>query len=242
MNGPTSAGTPSAPGLAIVVNGASSSGKSRLCRALQLRLTELADGDPAVVYAGVAFDDMAALIATNLYPHSFVELQDGDVDALVSRAPHDGRAAWEYVDDRHAEGMHGGHPRVRVVLGPGARRLLSGVQQGWGAHLELGTNLIIDHFLQEQDWVDECLATLRASGATVFTVGVECALEELERRESTRSDGAAEVRPLGLARRSDELCRATTLTYDVSVSTSDQSTGASVDVIVAALRSGGHLR
>jgi hypothetical protein len=50
------------------------------------------------------------------------------------------------------------------------------------------------------------------------------------------------VRPLGLARRSDELCRATTLTYDVSVSTSDQSTGASVDVIVAALRSGGHLR
>jgi chloramphenicol 3-O-phosphotransferase len=76
----------------------------------------------------------------------------------------------------------------------------------------------------------------------VFTVGVECALEELERRESTRSDGAAEVRPLGLARRSDELCRATTLTYDVSVSTSDQSTGASVDVIVAALRSGGHLR
>lgn len=241
MSEHTPADTQRAPGLAIVVNGASSSGKSRLCGALQLRLTELADGDPAVVYAGVAFDDMAALIATNLYPHGFVELQDGDVSALVSRAPHDGRAAWEYVDERDAEGIHGGHPRVRVVLGQGARRLLSGVQQGWGAHIALGTNLIIDHFLQEQDWVDECLATLQAAGATVFTVGVECSLEELERREATRSDGAAEVRPLGLARRSDELCRATTLTYDVTVSTSDQTTDESVDVIIAALRADGHL-
>ncbi|MFZ4669450.1 MAG: phosphotransferase-like protein [Microthrixaceae bacterium] len=241
MSEHTPADTQHAPGLAIVVNGASSSGKSRLCGALQLRLTELADGDPAVVYAGVAFDDMAALIATNLYPHSFVELQDGDVSALVSRAPHDGRAAWEYVDERDAEGIHGGHPRVRVVLGQGARRLLSGVQQGWGAHIALGTNLIIDHFLQEQDWVDECLATLQAAGATVFTVGVECSLEELERREAARSDGAAEVRPLGLARRSDELCRATTLTYDVTVSTSDQTTDESVDVIIAALRADGHL-
>jgi len=232
---------PSAPGLAILVNGASSSGKSRLCRALHLRLTELADGDPNQMYASVAFDDMAALIAPNLYPHSFVELQGVDTDGLVSRSPHDGRAAWEYLDERDAEGIHGGHPRVRLVLSPPTRRLLSGVQQGWGAHIALGTNLIIDHFLQEQDWVDECLDTLHVAGAPVFTVGVECSLAELERRESDRPDGGVEGRPLGLARRSDELCRSTTLAHDVTVSTREQSTDESVDVIIAALRADGHL-
>ena len=232
---------PARPGLAIVVSGASSSGKSRLCGALQVRLTELADGDPAVAYAGVAFDDLATLIATNLYPHSFIGLQGGDVDDLVSRAPHDGRAAWEYVDERDAEGIHGGQPRVRVVLNPTTRLMLSGVHRGWGEHIGLGTNLVVDHFLQEQDWVDECLSTLGDAGATVFTVGVECSLDELERREATRSDGAAEVRPLGLARRSDELRRATTFAPDVTVSTSEQTTEESVELIIASLHTSGRL-
>ena len=144
-------GRPS-PAIAILVNGASSSGKSTFCRALQERLTQLADGNPAAAFARVAFDDVVLLIAERLYPISVVKLQGGDLSRLASHEPHDGRAAWEYVDESDAEGLHGGGPRLRLVLNPHGRRLLSGVHRSWGAHLELGTHLIIDHFLQDAAW------------------------------------------------------------------------------------------
>jgi GTPase SAR1 family protein len=139
-------GRPS-PAIAILVNGASSSGKSTFCRALQERLTQRADGNPAEAFARVAFDDVVLLMAERLYPISFVKLKGGDLSRLASREPHDGRAAWEYADESEAEGQHGGSPRLRLVLNPHGRRLLSGVHRSWGAHLELGTHLIIDHFL-----------------------------------------------------------------------------------------------
>jgi hypothetical protein len=59
----------------------------------------------------------------------------------------------------------------------------------------------------------------------------------LERRESSRGDGNTEGRPLGLARRSDEICHSHGLNYDVTV----QSTAESVESIVAALRAAGYL-
>jgi chloramphenicol 3-O-phosphotransferase len=145
----------SAPPLAILVNGPSSSGKSTLCRALQDRLTDLADGDPLAAFARVAFDDLVGLIPDKLFPISFVQLQGADVSRLSSRVPFDGRASWEYVDDSHAEGKHGGSPRLRLVLNPHGERLLLGVHRGWGAHLALGTHLIIDHFLQDAAWSDD---------------------------------------------------------------------------------------
>ena len=84
--------------------------------------------------------------------------------------------------------------------------MLSGIHRGWGEHLALGTNLIIDHFLQERDWSDETLDVIEKSGARIFSVGVYCSVQELERREASRADGELEGRPLGLARRSNELC------------------------------------
>ena len=214
--------------VAILVNGASSSGKSTLCRALQDHLTELADGDPAAAYGLVAFDDIALLLSDRLFPLSLVRLQGGDINRQISREPHDGRAAWEYVDDSQAAGRHGGSPRLRLELHPLARRVLTGLHRSWGQHLSLGTNLIIDHFLQEQDWQQEVLAQLGASGARVVLVGVHCSLAELEQRESGRGDGRLEERPLGLARRSDELCHSHGLSYDVTVDTSQESTAESV--------------
>ena len=135
------------PPIAILVNGASSSGKTTFCRALQERLTHLADGNHERAFARVAFDDVVLLMSDQLYPISFVKLQGGDLSRHMSRAPHDGRAGWEYVDESGAGGNHGGSPRLRLVLNPHGHRLLSGVHRSWGAHLGLGTNLIIDHFL-----------------------------------------------------------------------------------------------
>lgn len=61
-------------------------------------------------------------------------------------------------------------------------------------------------------------------------------MAELERRESSRGDGSFEGRPLGLARRSAELCHAHNLDYDVTLRTDEQSTAESVDAIIAALQ------
>jgi chloramphenicol 3-O phosphotransferase len=227
----------SPPGtVAILVNGPSSSGKSTLCRALQDHLAGLAGGQDAQAYARVAFDDLVPLMSERLFPHSLVRQQGGDPARLVSRQPHDGLAGWEYVADHPTGAPADGAPRLRLVLGPHARRLLAGLHRGWGVHLELGTNLIIDHFLQEPEWHDEILAILRRSGARLLRVGVFCAVAELERREAFRGDGAVEERPLGLARRSSELCHAHPLVYDVVVHTERQSTAASVEAILAALQ------
>ena len=221
--------------VAILVNGPSSSGKSTLCRALHERLTDVA-GDDAT-FASVAFDDVVLLISDTLFPISFVALAGGDITRLVSREPHDGRAAWEYVDESATAGGSDGHPRVRLVLRNDTRRLLSGIHRGWGEHLALGTHLIIDHFLQERDWSDEALDVIEKSGALIFSVGVYCSVQELERREASRADGELEGRPLGLARRSNELCHSHGLEYDVTVWTDQQTTEESVDAIVAALYS-----
>jgi len=231
---PRASGPVAARPIALLVNGPSSSGKSTLCRALQERLTESADD---TTFASVAFDDVVLLISDTLFPISFVALAGGDITRLVSREPHDGHAAWEYVDETPTATGGDGHPRVRLVLRADTRRLLSGIHRGWGAHLALGTNLIIDHFLQDKDWCDEALDVLGNSGAHIFSVGVYCSVQELQRREAARADGELEGRPLGLARRSNELCHSHGLEYDVTVWTDQQTTEESVDAIVAALYS-----
>jgi chloramphenicol 3-O-phosphotransferase len=231
-----SSGLRPAPALAILINGPSSSGKSTLCRALHDRLTDLADGDPAAAFARVAYDDLGALIPDRLFPISFVKMQkEADLSRLASRVPFDGRASWEYVDDSHTEGKHGGSPRTRVVLNSHGERLLKGLHRSWGAHLQLGTHLIIDHFIQNSEWYEDLSGVLKQSGARFFNVGVFCSLAELERRESSRADGKTEGRPLGLARRSDELCHAHPLVYDLTVHTDTESTAQSVERIIAAL-------
>jgi chloramphenicol 3-O phosphotransferase len=229
---------PEAP-IAIIVNGPSSSGKTTLCRALHDRLTDLADGNPDATFARVAFDDVVLLMSDKLYPISFVRLKGGDLSQLSSRAPHDGRSGWDYLDESDAEGVHGGSPRVRLVLNPYGRRLLAGVHESWGAHLRIGTHLIVDHFIQDDEWYEELVGVLDDAGANAFFVGVYCALDELERREFARGDGGVEGRPHGLARRSDELCHAHDVHYDVTVRTDTQSIQEAVEVIITVLRDAG---
>ncbi len=70
----------------------------------------------------------------------------------------------------------------------------------------------------------------------MLLVGVHCSLAELEQRESGRGDGRLEERPRGLARRSDELCHAHGLAYDMTVDTSLETTTESVRRILEQLQ------
>lgn len=101
--------------------------------------------------------------------------------------------------------------------------------------------MLIDHFLQDAVWSEEVWEVLRRARARVFCVGVDCALPELERRESTRGDGELEGRPIGLASRSDGLCHSHGLPHQVRVSTDRQSTTESVEAVVMALQQDGLL-
>jgi chloramphenicol 3-O-phosphotransferase len=211
------------------VNGPSSAGKSTLCSALQDRLVELAE-DQGQSFAKVAFDDFLGTLSTRYYPRSFTELLGGDTTQLTSKVSYDGKAGWEYVDESEAEGRPG-EAWVRLAFSPESDRLLVGQYRGWGCHLELGTNLLVDAFLQDKSWADELLAAVKRSGARLLLVGVHCTDSELEQRELKRGD-----RPRGLARRSSMTCHSHGLVYAVKVQTDQDSTDDSVAAIVTALQ------
>lgn len=180
--------------------------------------------------ARVAFDDFLGTLSTRYYPHSFTELIKGDTQRLASKVPFDGRAGWEYIDESENEGQPG-VPWMRLAFSTESDRLLKGQYRGWGCHLELGTNLLIDAFLQDKSWADELISVVQAAGASMLLVGVRCDVEELNRREQQRGD-----RPRGLASRSLVACHAHGLHYDVELNTDQQSTQDSVADIIAALQ------
>jgi len=90
--------------------------------------------------------------------------------------------------------------------------VLSGMHRCIPASASAGNNIIVDHVLQERQWLKECVDVL--TGFPVFFVGVRCPLEELERRERERGD-----RKQGLARWQFDRVHAHGI-YDVEVDTS----------------------
>lgn len=102
--------------------------------------------------------------------------------------------------------------------------LLTGFNAGNAAIVSAGNNVIIDHVIQEPDWLAETLDAF--DGLSVYFVGVHCSLVELERREAKRGD-----REEGLARYQFERVH-TGKIYDVEVDTSR----ATITSCVAAVR------
>jgi len=89
---------------------------------------------------------------------------------------------------------------------------------------DMGLNVIVDHVLEKQEWLDECVKILHES--PVLFVHVTCPLEELHRREKDRGD-----RQIGQAE--GQLSRLSPKdTYDITV---DTSKGKCVDEIIELL-------
>jgi chloramphenicol 3-O phosphotransferase len=91
-------------------------------------------------------------------------------------------------------------------------RMASGFHRALPALAACGLPLIVDHVLQEPEWLQECVEAL--SPVSVWFVGVHCPLAELERREQGRGN-----RMPGLARHQFPRVHQHEL-YDVEVDTS----------------------
>jgi len=82
----------------------------------------------------------------------------------VDRNAPDGERSWRVIRPRFFDGFH------RCIAG------LAGA----------GNFLIVEHVLEVQSWLDDCVRLL--APFDVFFVGVHCPIEELERRERERGD------------------------------------------------------
>lgn len=113
---------------------------------------------------------------------------------------------------------------------PAARpKFFAGFHQSLAAYAGAGNNLIVEHILDTDGWLDE----LRALFAPfdVYLVGVHCPLPLLIERELARGD-----RPVGSAKQDFETIHIGRR-YDIEVS-SEQDVRANVAEILAGWRSG----
>ncbi len=90
--------------------------------------------------------------------------------------------------------------------------IISGMQRSVAVLAAAGNNLIVDHVLEQPEWLKECIELW--AGLDVTFVGVKCPLHILEKRETDRGDRAA-----GLARYQFDRVHAHGF-YDVEVDTS----------------------
>ena len=133
------------PGRIILINGASSAGKSTLARALQQKLD--------IPFWHFSFDHLR------------------DSNALPMARIRSGEIEWSDMRPAVFDGFHRCLPALA----------------------EAGNNLIVDHIIENEEWMWDLVKLL--SPFDVFFVGVHCPLTELERRERDRGN-----RRLGEAR------------------------------------------
>ena len=126
------------PGRTILLNGASSAGKSSLARALQRQLDE--------PFWHWSIDH---LLAAGVLPG----------ERIAS-----GEFAWPALRPAFFEGFHRSIPALAAA----------------------GNNLIVEHIVETQAWMQRLVELL--APFDVFFVGVRCPLPELERRERERGD------------------------------------------------------
>jgi chloramphenicol 3-O phosphotransferase len=126
------------PGKIILINGASSAGKSTLARALQQKLPE--------PFLHWSFDHLRESGALPM-----ARIRNGELD-------------WAGMRPAVFDGFH---------------RCLS-------AFAGAGNNMIVDHIIEQQQWLADLVHLL--APFEVFFVGVHCPLAELERREHQRGN------------------------------------------------------
>jgi chloramphenicol 3-O phosphotransferase len=99
-----------------------------------------------------------------------------------------------------------------IILARLIPAVVSGLHRSVASLAQSGNNILVDHVLQENGWLNECVENWK--GLDILFVGVKCPLEIAEQREKERGD-----RNIGTARYQFERVHAHGL-YDIEVDTS----------------------
>jgi chloramphenicol 3-O phosphotransferase len=148
-------------GMIIILNGASASGKSMLQKELQKLFSE-----PCL---GLGIDKLFV----DVLPERFVigSRQLNDVPAAL---------VMEGIPSVDVQGN-----RLFVLhIGAIGDRVMSGMHHAIGAYARAGNNCIVDYIAYKAEWITDLVGALK--GIQVYLVGVDCSLEELEKREKAR--------------------------------------------------------
>jgi chloramphenicol 3-O phosphotransferase len=180
-----------APGRIILLNGASSSGKSSIARELQRILPT------PHLFAGIdSFTPM-------LRPDGHIGMDWSQRTNENAGGP-DSPLRWVFSDQP-------GHP-VQIEFGERGHRLVFGMHRALAELAKAGNDVIFEHVLLYPEWRDDLVDALQ--GLDVYLIGVQCSLDVVEERERARAD-----RIVGQARGHYETVH-DCVTYDVEVDTS----------------------
>ena len=191
----------------ILVNGPSSAGKTTLCRALQAAIEQ--------AYLVVGFDDFIFMSSPRYY-------RGGDT------AQQSETDAWTALGAELVRTSPPGAPvSVTAKFGPVFRRLVDAMARAVRTLIDRGNPVIFDHVLHDRSMYESYRAA--TAGLDVFSVGVTCPVDALEKRERARGD-----RVLGRARGLSEVVH-TFCTYDTMVDTGTMTPEVCVKSVLDAL-------
>lgn len=149
------------PGVVIILNGASASGKSTMQKELQALFP--------TPYLGIGLDTFFV----GVLPMRFIigARLEGDIDhALVMQG----------IPSNDAQGNR----LFELFVGPVGDQIMHGMHRAIAAYAQQGNNCIVDYIAYKREWIVDLCKALR--GLTVYIVGVDCSLEVLEAREKAR--------------------------------------------------------
>lgn len=145
------------PGIVIILNGPSASGKSSLQKAIQ-RLAP-------VPYLNVGIDNFF----NDLFPDEHGKL------GCKADADFGNDLRWVTIADN----------LVYLHVGPQGQKIVHGMNKAIAAYAKTGNNVVVDYIMYQQSWMRDLLHELQ--GCPVYLVGVNVPLDVLQAREQARS-------------------------------------------------------
>ncbi len=149
------------PGIIILINGPSTSGKSSLKKELQKLYP--------TPYLNLGIDTLFV----GVLPERFVTgpKLDHDIDhaeVMEGRVSHDAQ----------------GHRLFTLHIGNVGNDVIHGMHQSIAAYAKTGNDCIVDYILYQDAWLTDLCTVLK--NYTIYTIGIDAPLEILEAREKSR--------------------------------------------------------
>ena len=160
-------------GVVVVLNGASSVGKSSIQKALQKQAKEH--------FLRVGID-------------TFFDALIDEPDLSVEQFQKEKRLDQYTVTGEYIRGIEltedqEGNVTVPLKIGPAGDRIMYGMHRALVAYAAAGNNLIVDYILYKPEWAEDLVKNL--SQTTTYFIKVDAPLDVIEEREKKRNTSPA---------------------------------------------------